>query len=114
MTEQNNHPSNGFWFGFALGTMATGVSLFLFGTKRGRKTVEQMLNLSENFEENALLILEELQEKTAEYVPEINEILKQNNSKKSAHTGISGLLNRINLLSPSHDKQQKKYTKTSS
>ncbi len=112
MAAQNNsNPPTGFWFGFALGTLAIGAGALLFGTKKGRKTVQQFLDFSQNFEENAYLILEDLQEKAEHFVPLIKEELSRPTPRPAS--GISGLLSRIKFLSPGNNKQSKKYTKTS-
>ena len=112
MADQNNpHPATGFWFGFALGTLSLGGGLLLFGTKKGRKMVQQLLEFTENFEENAFTVLEQVQEKAEEFAPLIKEeFLKP--QPPPPKSGIGGLLSRIKSLSPTNDKQ-KKYTKSS-
>lgn len=112
MVDQSNpHPATGFWFGFALGTLSLGAGLMLFGTKKGRKTVQQLLEFTENFEENAFVVLEQVQERAEEFAPLIKEeFLKPHVTPPKS--GIGGLLNRIKSFSPTFDKQ-KKYTKSS-
>lgn len=62
MAAQSNHSPSTFWFGFALGTMATGLSLYLFGTKKGRATLKKVMDMTENLEENAFSLFQELEE----------------------------------------------------
>lgn len=60
MSKEKQHSDN-FWSGFALGTLAGGVLLYGFTTKRGRETVKKMLESTETIEHNIENILEMLQ-----------------------------------------------------
>ena len=62
MAEQNNYQPSAFWFGFSLGTIATGLSLYFLGTKKGREKLKKIMDLTENLEENALVLFQELEE----------------------------------------------------
>lgn len=59
MTNQND--SHNFWSGFALGVIGGGFLMYGIATKRGRKTLENILNNAESIEENIEGILETLQ-----------------------------------------------------
>ncbi len=51
-----------FWSGIAMGAIFGASSLYLFGTKNGRKFVRQMLEAVENIEDMGDEVLEEVQE----------------------------------------------------
>jgi hypothetical protein len=59
MKKTNNPPPTNFWFGFALGTLAATGLGYLFGTKKGRETLTQMVKFSENLPENLEHLLDE-------------------------------------------------------
>lgn len=66
MTQKNNetHP---FWSGFAAGTLSGAVIMYILGTKKGRETLQNILNNS-NFMEKGftevLAFLEEVYQET--------------------------------------------------
>ncbi|MBI3619567.1 hypothetical protein HY214_00240 [Candidatus Roizmanbacteria bacterium] len=95
MTSQSSHPPTGFWFGFALGTMAVGASAFLLGTKKGRQTLAKLLELSENFEENAYSMLAEIEKKAGEALKDSRSV------PAAAKQGFQTVLTKIKELSPS-------------
>lgn len=97
MENQNKHNVSNFWFGFLLGTTFAGSAAFLFGTKKGRKTLQKLLELSENLEENILFIAEEL-----------GDELKEKAEEKDLST-IGSILNKIKTLSPQHSTSQKRF-----
>lgn len=61
MADQNNHKATNFWFGFSLGILTCGTAGYLFGTKNGRKTLKNLLDLTENLEGNLTDIIQELE-----------------------------------------------------
>ncbi len=62
MASQNNHhQATNFWFGFSLGVVACGVGIYFFGTKSGRKTLKNILDITENLEGNFDNILKEIE-----------------------------------------------------
>ncbi|MFN4212360.1 MAG: hypothetical protein ACK4FL_00100 [Microgenomates group bacterium] len=89
MENQNKSNPSNFWFGFISGAFI-GLSIaFLLGTKKGRKFLKNIIELSENFEENLSAILKEIEEKTLKKeVGNINENNKQT-------TTVNQLLNKI-------------------
>lgn len=107
MENQNKHNVSNFWFGFLLGTTVTGSAAYLFGTKKGRKTLQRLLELSENLEENILFIAEELGEELKEKAEEIYQEIEKP-QKKDPMT-IGSLLNKIKTLSPHHLNNQKRF-----
>ena len=86
MADQSSHKATNFWFGFSLGILACGTLGYLFGTKNGRKTLKNLLDLTENLEENLLDIIQEL-EKEKEPV------------KKIAST-ITNVIDKVKSFSP--------------
>lgn len=85
MESQNReHKTSSFWFGFLLGIGTTTIIAFLLGTKKGRKMLHQILELSENIEENLALFMEEWGEKV-----ENKELLIDK------HPNLHTLLNKI-------------------
>ena len=59
--DQNHNKSSNLWLGFAFGAIAATTIAFLLGTKKGRQMLKKILELSENLEENALTIAEEIE-----------------------------------------------------
>lgn len=57
MTKQNNEKAQTFWLGFSFGIAGAGILIYFLGTKKGRKTLENIIDFSENLEENMLKIL---------------------------------------------------------
>jgi len=101
MASQNDHKSSNFWFGFSLGVAGCGAFLYLFGTEKGRKTLQKLLDLTENLEETINLISEELTGKTI--FPEE----KKTTNKKNSST-ITSIISKIKVLSPLFEKKQVK------
>lgn len=64
--KSKNQPnkSSALWFGFALGAVGGATVAYFFGTKRGRKLLKQMLDLTENLDDNLAEVIEELGEET--------------------------------------------------
>jgi len=89
MEKTNNQRLTNFWFGFILGGLAVITAAYFFGTKKGRKSLQEIINFFENWEEN----LSELIEK--------NEI-KKTREKTSTPSLISGVMEKIKTLSKSH------------
>lgn len=107
MENQNKHQVSNFWFGFLLGTATAGTSAFLFGTKNGRKTLKTLLELSENLEENIMMIAEELGEELTEKANKtLHEPIK---SQKKDNSTIGTILHKIKILSPQQASKQKKF-----
>lgn len=96
----NNYKPSAFWFGFALGTMVTGASVFLFGTKKGRSTMKKVMELTENLEENAISLFQELEERLETKTPET----------KSPGT-LDTVINRMKHLVPETKSDKKFFTK---
>ncbi|KKQ01604.1 MAG: hypothetical protein US11_C0006G0046 [Candidatus Roizmanbacteria bacterium GW2011_GWA2_36_23] len=106
MEKQNNHPVSNFWFGYLLGSITVGAGVFFFGTKKGRKTLSKLLELSENLEENIMTLLEELEEN----IEEKGQIVQAEAKKIERNSPtISYLLDKMKLFSPHHEKKVKKF-----
>lgn len=56
--------SHNFWSGFSLGAIAGGALLYLFATKKGRKTLHSLLQSSETLEHDLEGLFNILQDKT--------------------------------------------------
>jgi len=102
MAAQSNHSPSTFWFGFALGTMATGLSLYLFGTKKGRTTLKKIMELTENLEENAFSLFQELEEHV---MPSKDEGVAL--SEKTG--GIESVMHRMKNLGHETEKTAKRF-----
>lgn len=106
--DPNAHKVSNFWFGFAVGASLTSTAAFLLGTKKGRKFLKQTLELSEDLEENLLVLGEELGENLAEKREELEKELKTLPKHidetvthiRKEHRGFDAILNKIKTLSP--------------
>jgi len=79
MIKQNNEKTQTFWLGFSFGIVGASVIIYFLGTKKGRKTVQHILDFSEHFEENLVKILKNSDkkipnEKKIETIPVIEKI----------------------------------------
>ncbi|MBI2641148.1 hypothetical protein HYW87_00955 [Candidatus Roizmanbacteria bacterium] len=102
----SSHPPSNFWFGFALGALAIGGMTFLLGTVKGRKTLQRLLEVSENLEENILLLGEEVEEALLEPAKNHTPLSPQ----KSETSTLGKILDKIKIHYPAHvNKQGKKY-----
>ena len=106
--ESRNKSASTFWFGFALGTSVAVGAAFLLGTKKGRQTLQKVLDMSENLEENIMSIMEEIEERIVDedVTPQLEE-----NKPKQSHSSIHSLLNKIKFLSPGSSKEKKFFVK---
>lgn len=107
MENQSNHRVSNFWFGFLLGSAVAGSSAFFLGTKKGRKTLQKILELSENLEENIILIAEGLGDELKEKAKEIYEEVEKP-GKKDFLT-ISSVLSKIKSLAPQSSSNKKRF-----
>ena|SRR3989344_2689319 len=57
-----SHNLNTLWLGFAFGAVAAGSIAFLLGTKKGREFLKKLLEISEDLQENAMVIAEQIEE----------------------------------------------------
>lgn len=106
MENQNQHKLTQFWLGFAFGGIAVGGAAYLLGTEKGRKILRQILDLSENLEENLLLLAEELEEKIEEETGKIKETVE---NVEAEHPKLNKVLHTIKSLTGSVDKTEKKF-----
>ncbi len=60
--DKTDHKISNLWLGFAFGAITTSVVAFLLGTKKGREILKKLLELTENLEENILIVAEEIEE----------------------------------------------------
>lgn len=126
--KNNDHKSSNFWFGFALGTIGAVASTYLLGTKNGRKTMQQVLDLTEDLENNVEALTHELKKelqknatKQEEYIEEklpkvINSVgealaAKTQPQKKPAQEKkpLSDILQRMNALTTPLQSLPKKF-----
>ena len=102
---EKNHRIGNFWFGFGLGTIFTVFFIFLFGTKKGRKTLKNFLEFSENIEENLSDLLTNLKINLKEN-PEENKKSNPIEIKNS----LFKIISQIKFLThPEVKKQTKKF-----
>ncbi|OGK23401.1 hypothetical protein A3A46_03065 [Candidatus Roizmanbacteria bacterium RIFCSPLOWO2_01_FULL_37_13] len=73
MPNQNHNRNSNLWLGFAFGAISVAAVALLLGTKKGRQTLKKILELSENLEENALTIAEEIEEAIADRAEKLPE-----------------------------------------
>jgi len=109
MENRDNNSSN-FWLGFVLGIIAAGSAAYFFGTKNGRKQLQQILELSDNLEENVGLFIEEMGE---EFRTKGEEELKKiqnevTTSFQKEQPALHKILDKIRVLSPQTGKKDKK------
>lgn len=94
MANQNNsHKATNFWFGFSLGILTSGTAIYLFGTKNGRQTLRNLLELTENLEENIVNLADELEEIS------FGDNEESSKTKKIAST-IGTILDKVKSFSP--------------
>jgi len=89
MEKKNNQQLTNFWFGFILGGLTLLSASYFLGTKKGRKTLQELINFFENWEEN----LESLIKKTEE---------RKSKEENSSPPLITGLIEKIKTLSKTH------------
>ena len=92
MASQNNHKTSNFWFGFSLGILGTGALVYFFGTKKGRETMQKLLDLTENFEETINMLSEELTGTTIFH--------EDKKDSKKTFSSLGSLLSKIKVMSP--------------
>ncbi len=61
ITNKDSLKASNFWFGFSLGIVSVSLLVYFFGTKNGRKTLKNLLELTENLEENLSGLIKELE-----------------------------------------------------
>jgi len=93
-SHQDSTKSSNFWFCFSQGIAATAMLIYLFGTSNGRQTLKNLLDLSENFEENLNSLIEEFTTETK--------------SDKHEISTLGSILNKMKIFSPLLEKKQVK------
>lgn len=113
MEKQNSHRLSNLWFGFILGSGLTAVFAYFLGTKSGRKSLKKILELSENLEENLILIGEELEDNLINKKDNIIEELKEftNPENETKHHTLDNILSKIKSLAPDKEKTKKFFIK---
>jgi len=102
---EKNHRIGNFWFGFALGTVFTTFFVFLLGTKKGRKTLKNLIEFSENIEKNLSELITHLEIKLKE-----DEEKNKNNNSIVTKNNIFKIIDQIKFLThPEIKKQTKKF-----
>ena len=64
MNNNKKNDSHNFWYGFSLGALAGGALLYMFATKKGRKTLHSLMESSESLEHDIEGLFEVLQGQT--------------------------------------------------
>lgn len=88
---QNHNKNSNLWLGFAFGSIAATAAIFFLGTKKGRDTLKKLLELSENLEENALIIAEQIEEAISEKADKFSD-------KKQDKPVLGNLLDKMKSL----------------
>jgi len=57
MIKQNNEKAQTFWLGFSFGIASASTLIYFLGTKKGRKSLQHIIDFSENLEENLIKII---------------------------------------------------------
>lgn len=89
--DQNKNSSSNLWLGFAFGAISATTIAFFLGTKKGRQMLKKILELSENLEDNALVIAEQIEEALMEKAEKITE-------QKSDKPILGNVLERMKIL----------------
>jgi len=86
-----NNNFNSLWVGFAFGAVTASALVFLLGTKKGRDLLKKILDVTDNLQENALFIAEQIEEAFIE--KEKNPTIH-----KEAKPVLGNLLDKMKLL----------------
>ena len=70
----SHHKNSNLWLGFAFGAISAATLTFFLGTKKGRQMLKKILDISENLEENALVIAEQIEEEIMEKADKIADL----------------------------------------
>lgn len=90
---EHAHHQDTFWSGLSLGAIVGATGLALFGTKRGRELVQKMLDVTENFEESAAGLIQDLEKEL-----DVDENVKAAGS--AGANAIESLLDKIQSIMP--------------
>lgn len=112
----SEHQKTNFWTGFAFGGVIAGLSIYAFGTKKGRRQLKKILELADNLGEDLDGTLDTLRKELkdtdlAGEVKKISESFEKHlnpETKKSFH--LSNVISKIkNFAPPQNQKQVKKF-----
>ena len=93
-TKESN--TSNFWFGFILGGGMAILFAGLFGTKQGRIFLKKALELSENWEENVISLLKQMEREYKKEEDNIFEKLKiKQKIEKKEPTTLPEVVNKI-------------------
>lgn len=88
--EHGNSKSN-LWLGFAFGAISATAIGFFLGTKKGRQILKKLLDLSENLEDNAMVLAEQIEEM-------ILEKADKNTDQKQDKPLLGNILEKMKIL----------------
>lgn len=89
----NGQKNDSFWFGFFLGGLVGAFTIFVLGTKEGKKLVEKLLEKSEFYEEELEEKITKLERRGEELLQEAQEVKGQvTQSVESGKRSISDAL----------------------
>lgn len=89
--DQNNNKLSNLWLGFAFGAISAATLAFFLGTKKGRQMLKKILEISENLEENAVIIAEQLEEEIMDKADKIGDL-------KEGKPLLGNILEKIKIL----------------
>ncbi len=93
MPNQNNHRASNLWLGFLFGAATATTLAFFLGTKKGREMLKKLLDVSENLEENILILGEELEEMVMDKVTP-----STSHQAKKDKPSLGNLLDKMKIL----------------
>lgn len=85
-SQSNHHQATNFWFGFSLGIATCAAGVYFFGTKSGRKTLKNILDVTEDFE--------------GSFEDIIKEVEKEKEPVKKIASTISTVIDKVKSFSP--------------
>lgn len=110
---EHEHKLSSFWFGFLLGGVAAGSAAFFLGTKRGRKTLKHLLEMTEDMEQSLETLFDEygdeIREKGSEFFDELKKLPKGDSHTPIVGSTLHGLLDKMKTLSPGTKKKEKQF-----
>jgi len=110
----DKHHKSNFWMGFAFGSVMAGLSIYAFGTKKGREQLKKILELTENMGEDFDGVLDLLRQEfkdkdLADGIQKISESFEKHLSPETKKSfNLSSVINKIKNLNSSHKQKSVK------
>jgi len=114
MTKTNKaHPSN-FWFGFAVGTSIMAVGAYLLGTKKGRETLQQILEYAEKVEfgsDEFIHIISSLRKGENSDDTQISSSTSDQHSNLNVHTTLDSIMGKVKEFADKSKSEKREFIK---